>query len=116
MKPGPYIQLLTSAKGANIVKVRNTPRSQELAPQVPWKGEEEQTHRHTVTRKTHVEKDWTECRLTYAKKEGEEIRNRGRPGWKGKMERSGVRGKGGRIGSYKEFSREKRTSKSYYNF
>ena len=106
--------MLSSVRGANILKIRKTPRSQTLAPQGPKKREEEHTHKHTV--KAHLKQDRTGSRLTYAKKEGVETRNRGRPGWKGKMERSGVKGKGGRIGSYKEFSREKRTSKSYYNF
>ena len=64
------------------------------------KGEEEQTHRHTV--QAHIEENPTGSRLTYAEKEGVERgkkrRNGGRViGGRGIMERSGVGWKGGRM-------------------
>ena len=52
---------------ATRAKLRKTPRSQALASYGPKKGEEEDTHRHTV--KTHVEKHQTGSWLTYANKE-----------------------------------------------
>ena len=72
-------------------KIRNTPRSQALAPQGPRKGEEKHTHRHTV--KAHVQEDRTGSRLTYAEKEGVERSKERRNGWrmiggKGIMEQS----------------------------
>jgi len=61
-------------------KIRNTPRSQALAPQGPRDGEEKHTYRHTV--KALVEEAQTGSRLTYAEKEGversKERRNGGR--------------------------------------
>ena len=62
--------MLSSVRGANILKIRKTPRSQTLAPQGPKKREEEHTHKHTV--KAHLKQDRTGSRLTYAKKEGVE--------------------------------------------
>jgi len=93
-------KLETSARGVNILKIRKTPRSRALAPQGPGKGEEEHTHRHTV--KAHVKEDRTGTRPTDAEKEGggrsKERRNGGRMlGGRGKMERSRVGGKGGRM-------------------
>ena len=72
--------MLTLVRGAHIFKIRNTPRSQALAPLGPRKGEEEHTHRRTV--KAHVEEDQIRSRLTYVMKEGversKERRNGGR--------------------------------------
>jgi len=92
--------LLTSARGAQLFKIRKTPRLQALAPQGPRKGEEEHTHIHTL--KAYVEEDWTGSRFTYAEKEGveggKERRNSGRAiGGRGKMGRNRMRGKGGRM-------------------
>ena len=90
----------TSARAANIFKIRKTPRSQALAPQGPRKGGEEHAHRHTV--KAHVEEDRTGSRLTYAEREseeekGEKARNGKRAtGGRGIMESNGVGGKGER--------------------
>jgi len=95
--------LLTSARGANILKIRNTPRTQALsspqAPHRPRKGEQEHTHRQKV--EAHVEEDRTESRLTHAEKERvqrkKERRNGGRAiRGRGIMERNGVGGKNGR--------------------
>jgi len=84
--------LLTSARGGKLLKIRNTPRSQVLAPQGPRKGEEEHTHRNTL--KTYVEKNRTGSRFTYVEKEGVEG---GKERRRGKMGRSRVGGKGGRM-------------------
>ena len=91
--------MLTPGRGAKLLKIRKTPRSQALAPQGPRKGEEEYTHRHTL--KAYVEEDRTGSRFTCAKKEGveggKERRNGGRAiGGRGKMGRSRVGGEGGR--------------------
>ena len=64
------------------------------------KGEEEQTHRHTV--QAHIEVNPTGSRLTYAEKEGVERgkkrRNGGRViGGRGEIRRSTVGGDSGRM-------------------
>ena len=92
--------MLTSARDANPLHIRRTPSSQALAPQGPRKGEEQHTHRHTM--KAHVEEDHTGSRFAYPQKEGversKERRNGGRAiGGRGKMGRSRVGGKGGRM-------------------
>ena len=81
-------------------QIRKAPRFQVLAPQGSRKREQEQTHRHTL--KANVEEDRTRDRSTYAEKEGveriKERRNAGRAiGGRGKMGRSRVGGKGGRM-------------------
>jgi len=47
----------SSARGAKLLKIRKTPRSQALSPQGPRKGEEEHTYRHTL--KAYVKEDRT---------------------------------------------------------
>jgi len=72
--------LLNSGRGAKLLKIRKTPRSQAITPQRSRKGEEEHSHRHTL--KAYDEEDRTGSRFTYAEKEGveggKERRNGGR--------------------------------------
>jgi len=80
--------------------MHKTPRSQVILVQGSRKGEEEQTHRHTL--KAHVEEERTRARSTYAEKEGvERIKERRNAGWaiggRGKMGRTRVGGNGGRM-------------------
>jgi len=89
---------LTSAREADILKIRKTPRSQAPAPKglKNLKGQEEHTLRNTV--KAHVDEDRSGSRLTYAKKEerSKESSNGGREiGGRGKLRKAGL---GGRVG------------------